>query len=42
MKAWLEKVWPWRRAAPAQAVERWLVLDVETTGLDVHRGYQQR
>jgi len=37
MKAWLKSVWPWRGAAPGQAVERWLVLDVETTGLDVHR-----
>ena len=37
MKAWLKSVWPWRGAAPGQTVERWLVLDVETTGLDVHR-----
>lgn len=37
MKAWLKSLWPWRGAAPGQAVERWLVLDVETTGLDVHR-----
>ena len=36
MRSWLERVWP-RRDAAASAVERWLVLDVETTGLDVHR-----
>ncbi len=37
MKSWLGRWWPRRDADPAQAVERWLVLDVETTGLDMHR-----
>ncbi len=37
MRSWLERWWPRHAAEAAQAVERWLVLDVETTGLDVHR-----
>lgn len=37
MRSWLERRWPGRVADAAQPVERWLVLDVETTGLDVHR-----
>jgi len=34
--SFLHRWWPRRGADPAGAVERWLVLDVETTGLDVH------
>ncbi|MEY4711746.1 MAG: hypothetical protein RIS88_1196 [Pseudomonadota bacterium] len=37
MRSWLARWWPGRGAEAAPAVERWLVLDVETTGLDVHR-----
>ena len=36
MRSWLQRWWPGREAEAAPAVERWLVLDVETTGLDVH------
>ncbi len=37
MRAWLERWWPHRNDDTAPATERWLVLDVETTGLDAHR-----
>ncbi len=37
MRSWLERWWPRRGIQAAAASERWLVLDVETTGLDVHR-----
>lgn len=37
MKGWLRRWWPARDAHQTPALERWLVLDVETTGLDVHR-----
>ena len=37
MKRLLDRWWPRRGADTAQAIERWLVLDVETTGLDMHR-----
>ncbi len=37
MRSWLERWWPRRGEQAAAAAERWLVLDVETTGLDVHR-----
>ncbi|MEY2801843.1 MAG: hypothetical protein RL513_1428 [Pseudomonadota bacterium] len=36
MRSWLERWWPRRADDPEQPTERWLVLDVETTGLDVH------
>ena len=37
MRAWLERVWRRRRVDAPPATERWLVLDVETTGLEVRR-----